>query len=46
VTETDKKAASKVGPVFYVSVGIALLFVVWGVFFSGSMEAFNAAAMW
>ncbi len=39
------KSATKVGPVFYVSIGIALLFVVWGVFFSGSMEAFNAAAM-
>ncbi|MCV2489778.1 BCCT family transporter [Geodermatophilus sp. YIM 151500] len=30
---------------FYISSGIALLFVVWGVFFSESMEAFNAAAM-
>ncbi len=43
--ETHQENASKVGPVFYVSVGIAVLFVVWGVFFSGSMEAFNAAAM-
>lgn len=41
----DLERASKVGPVFYVSIGIALGFVVWGVFFSGSMEAFNAAAM-
>lgn len=45
MTNMPEKSASRVGPVFYASITIAIIFVVWGVFFSGSMEAFNAAAM-
>ena len=41
----QEESASRLGPVFYVSVFIAISFVVWGVFFSGSLEAFNAAAL-
>ena len=41
----QEESTSRVGSVFYVSVFIAVLFVIWGVFFSGSLEAFNTAAM-
>ena len=41
----QEESSSRLGPVFYVSVFIAILFVVWGVFFSASLEAFNAAAL-
>lgn len=43
--QQQEERTSRLGAVFYVSVAIAVLFVVWGVFFSGSLEAFNAAAM-
>ncbi|GAB3346139.1 glycine betaine uptake BCCT transporter [Modestobacter lapidis] len=45
MTQTHDKERSKLGPVFYVSIAIAVLFVIWGVFFSESMESFNATAM-
>ena len=35
----QEESTSRLGAVFYVSVFIAVLFVVWGVFFSGSLEA-------
>ncbi len=41
----QEESTSRLGAVFYVSVFIAVLFVVWGVFFSGSLEAFNTAAL-
>ena len=43
--QQTKRTSGRLGPVFYVSVAIAILFGVWGVFFSGSLESFNAAAM-
>ena len=43
--QQEESSTSRLGAVFYVSVFIAILFVVWGVFFSGSLEAFNTAAM-
>ncbi|WP_243638095.1 glycine betaine uptake BCCT transporter [Rubrobacter taiwanensis] len=41
----QREARVRVGAVFYASVMLATLFVVWGVFFTDSLAAFNAAAL-
>lgn len=44
-TSDGPEARGRLGVVFYVSLAFAMAFIAWGVFFTESMQAFNAAAL-
>lgn len=43
--EREGPRRGKVGVVFFASLAVALAFIGWGVFFTDSMQRFNAAAL-
>lgn len=40
-----RRASSQIGPVFYISVALSVLFVLWGVFFTSNLSSVFSAAL-